>query len=102
MRLIDADKIEPHEHLESFCNNHAEYAMVAYMDDINTLPTVDAIPVVHAHWIHHQDWETDGECGYECSRCGMGSDVNHNYCMRCGAKMDGKDGDHNVYNMPSQ
>ena len=26
-------------------------------------------------WIYHSDWEADGECGYECSECGMGSDV---------------------------
>lgn len=40
-------------------------------------------------WIHHPDWETDGECGYECSLCGMGSEVNHNYCPKCGAIMKG-------------
>lgn len=38
-------------------------------------------------WIHHTDWEHDGECGYECSVCGMGSDVDYDFCMRCGADM---------------
>lgn len=38
-------------------------------------------------WIYHSNWEADGECGYECSECGMGSDVDYNYCMRCGARM---------------
>lgn len=38
-------------------------------------------------WIYHSNWEVDGECGYECSECGMGSDVDYNYCMRCGARM---------------
>lgn len=39
-------------------------------------------------WIRHPEWEADGECGYECDQCGMGSDVDYNFCMRCGAKME--------------
>lgn len=42
-------------------------------------------------WIHHTDWEHDGECAYECSVCGMGSDVDYDFCMRCGADMRGED-----------
>ena len=59
------------------------------------VPLKDAVPVRHGHWIYHPDWQADGECGYECSECGMGSDVDYQFCMRCGAKMDGKDGDGN-------
>ena len=40
-------------------------------------------------WIRHPELEADGECGYECDQCGMGSDVDYNFCMRCGAKMIG-------------
>lgn len=105
MRLIDADKIEPHEHLESFSNNHAEYAMVAYMDDINALPTVDAVQVVHGRW----KAVTEDMVTYKriCSCCGKeapydirdedplseGYYMLYPYCPWCGAKMDGKDGD---------
>ena len=39
-------------------------------------------------WIHHPEWVADGECAYECSQCGMGSDVDYNFCMRCGSKME--------------
>jgi len=39
-------------------------------------------------WIRHPEWKADGECGYECDQCGMGSDVDFNFCMRCGAKME--------------
>lgn len=39
-RLIDADKIEPTELY------NGEWVRVAYMDDIDELPTVDAEPVV--------------------------------------------------------
>lgn len=46
MRLVNADKIEPHEQLEPLGNGKYEYVRVAYMDDIDALPTVDAVPVV--------------------------------------------------------
>ena len=39
------------------------------------------------HWIYDRTRDWDGECKYECSECGMGSDVDYPYCMRCGAKM---------------
>lgn len=39
------------------------------------------------HWIYDRTRDWDGECKYECSCCGMGSDVDYAYCMRCGAKM---------------
>lgn len=38
-------------------------------------------------WIDHPDWQADGECGFECSECGMGSDTDYPFCMRCGADM---------------
>ena len=42
-------------------------------------------------WIRHPEWQADGECGYECDQCGMGSDVDYDFCMKCGAKMDGRE-----------
>ena len=39
------------------------------------------------HWIYDRTRDWDGECKYECSECGMGSDVDYAYCMRCGARM---------------
>ena len=59
------------------------------MQDIAEHEPADVTPVVHAHWIYHPNWELNGEYAYQCPRCQMGSDINHNYCMRCGAKMDG-------------
>ena len=73
--------------------SYAEAVVGDAEDVLKALPIVDAVPVRHGRWIYHPDWQADGECGYECSECGMGSDVDYPYCMLCGARMDGKDGD---------
>ena len=39
-RYIDADCIEPHEIYEDY-----GFVMVAYMDDIDAMPTADVVPV---------------------------------------------------------
>ena len=71
--------------------------------EINSIPTADVAPVVHARWIHsrYEDCSEQFEL-VKCSQC------NHeayamafyvrggNYCPNCGAKMDienGGDGD---------
>lgn len=38
-------------------------------------------------WIYHPYYEHCGECAYECPICGMGSDCDYNFCMRCGTKL---------------
>ena len=38
-------------------------------------------------WIYHKEWELDGECAFECSKCGMGTDVDYNFCPNCRADM---------------
>ena len=70
-------------------------------DFLDNIPTADVTPVVHGHWIWHEE-----EFEYECSVCHCRFDYNHtfeifdhgfqyaNYCPNCGAKMNGgkKDG----------
>ena len=41
-RYVDVEKIEPHEIYEDY-----GFVMVAYMDDIDAMPTADVVPVVH-------------------------------------------------------
>ena len=53
---------------------------------INALPPVTPAEKV-GRWIYDRTRDWDGECKYECSECGMGSDVDYAYCMRCGCKM---------------
>lgn len=90
MRLIDADKIEPTEIY------NGEWVRVAYIDDIDELPTIDAEPVRHGRWIKVED--DYNNCLYECSYCHTwtslpteeDSDGHIRYCWSCGAKMDGE------------
>ena len=52
---------------------------------IETLPIIDATPVVHAHW------EKIGKHDWRCSACKIGvpySFTGFHYCHNCGAKMD--------------
>ena len=39
------------------------------------------------YWIFHEDWKNDGECPYECSKCGTCYDYEMDYCGKCGAHM---------------
>ena len=68
MRLIDVD---------AFPLGRVEW------EDIVNSPTVDAVPVVHGHWLVNMFF-------IECSECGESFPlVPQNYCPHCGAKMDG-------------
>ena len=88
-RLIDLNKIKP--------MGFPSYEMdgLDVVRYLNTLPTVDAVEVVHSEWIMVID-ENDCEC-IECPLCGEQFydgdndtfDKPWNYCPNCGAKMDG-------------
>ena len=96
-RLIDADAFDKRIRLdvgscEEELTEDFKDGISTILEMMKTAPTVDAVPVKHGRWIYHPDWQADGECGYECSECGMGSDVDYPYCMLCGARMERKDG----------
>lgn len=95
-RLIDADRLLEETHLiiqiadDSKGMPHEQYATVVFADDIEDAPTVDAVPVVHGHWI-------DNETSYAdhvtqtcvCSVCGLRSvRPLGDFCRWCGVKMD--------------
>ena len=53
---------------------------------VATLPTVDAVEVVHGRWVHKGAWHIEcSECQYILAHIGEAK----NYCPNCGAKMDG-------------
>ena len=52
------------------------------------VPAVDAVPMVHAHWVE----EPDRVNHWHCSNCGLAvgmASLAYRYCYCCGAKMDG-------------
>lgn len=97
MRLIDADALEPSEVYMNY-----GFTRIVYMDDIDEMPTIEAEPVRHGHWIEYEP--DNGIHFHKCSECGQGdmyqgtiTDWNgrgfsfyykRQYCPVCGAKMD--------------
>lgn len=94
-RYIDADALT-NEILKEYGIDPFYYADIndrlkAYTDSlilerVNSIPTADVKPVVHAHW---EEWIGDTKC----TSCGFicGDDYylgSKNYCPNCGAKMD--------------
>lgn len=85
MRLVDADKLK--EWILEFHPADAYWAISM----LENAPTVDAEPVVHAHWI--EDGKTDKFIISSCSNCGGILSTYKNaklgtFCLKCGAKMD--------------
>lgn len=97
MRLINADEIQyakdwvVTDRIPTVGGFNAKAVYTATKEQIDAMPTVDAVPVRYGHWIYHPDWQEDGECGYECSECLRGVDVDYAYCPNCGAKMNEED-----------
>lgn len=64
---------------------------------LDKMPTVDAVPVRHGHWeIVPNDHNTDSYYKMRCSVCGgtlWGIQSEELFCCKCGAKMDGADGE---------
>ena len=101
MRLIDADELKqriafrmwdvdddcPHD--EGTIRISEDWAIDALVDK---QPTVEAVPVVHGHWIDTGKSDDAGNSFYMCSVCGCGENhypiVEVPYCWKCGAKMD--------------
>lgn len=100
MRLIDAEALE-----EDFYDNYDKkgyrngksliYAAWCLLKKIiEKAPTIEAKPVVHAHW----EWVKieDGDSYFElaeCSHCRGQSAREYPYCRYCGAQMDEKEGE---------
>ena len=63
-------------------------------DWLPSLPTIEAEPLRHGHWIEKDGF--DGDTYYDCSACGHSwvtiegtpQDNEMNYCPYCGAHMD--------------
>ena len=58
-------------------------------EEVKRFPTLDAVEVVHGHWIA-QEYEDEFLEYVEqiCSNCGCPHSAESNFCSYCGAKMD--------------
>ena len=88
MRPIDADELKKRGVDDGF-------DLWVSWKDIDSMPTIDAVPVVHGEWTTKRTWQHDGEI--YCSVCDSNAptegdyrQVKTNYCPNCGAKMDGE------------
>lgn len=80
MKLIDADKL-PHY-------NGYSYSALEIAHEVENAPAVDAVPVVHGHWIECPLKRYPKEHIDVCSVCNGKALAKYNYCPNCGAKMD--------------
>lgn len=104
MRLIDADKIrEVYAPIAPIMvGDDVHYEPIVYMWEIDNSPTVEAEPVVHAHWFTLDPNKRTGKAyKFACSSCERVviksrqvsiSELGYRFCPHCGAKMD--EGEH--------
>ena len=103
-RLIDAnaltDSLEKWlSDAEVLCNAHVYNAIEDCLCEVDTMPTVDAVEVVHGKWeVVHGVMTPGGDPLLRCSicksresehLCGIECRTVWSYCPNCGAKMDG-------------
>ena len=87
-RLIDADKT--YKILTDYYHHNKDVQHIALTLALNKVPTVEAEPVRHGHWIDADDTRISGKC----SVCGWEAHLYEDdvvgmpYCPNCGAKMD--------------
>lgn len=94
MRLIDADELNKRIFEDENCYVDADgYVMMRRIHIgvlIDEAPTVDAVTVVHGHWIHEYD-ELGIDRGWKCSACRCSvyemTYEPYVYCPHCGAKL---------------
>lgn len=99
MRLVDADEFKKTilAEIERLYRVGHPYSATVVSDVIKKLdlePSVDAEPVVHAHWILEKKY-ADGDADYKCSNCEFDDTFHSGFpehfykrCPHCGAKMD--------------
>ena len=91
-RLIDANEISYHKSGFPKGDGYDSGLDWAFREDIDKLPTVDAVEVVHGRWIEKEHYFQNyyDYTDYKCSVCGLTQDNlgGANYCPNCGAKMD--------------
>ena len=89
MRLIDADKIRWKSYPNDYGETNDDYVEKC---DIDNMPTVDAVPVVHGRWENGNPiCPVCGGNKFKDLDADIWCDWKPDYCPNCGAKMDGGD-----------
>lgn len=73
-------------------NSIVKTCTLAMLYVIKDIPVADVAPVKHGEWLQTNIFKCS-ECGYSFEP--EGYTAYFNYCPNCGAKMDGKAGEHN-------
>lgn len=92
MRPIDAEEFQKFIEKQ---DGSADYTIYHFEEWLEQQPTIEAKPVVHAHWLEQI---IDGGQELMCSNCGEYALMNDEfysefskYCPYCGAQMDEKE-----------
>lgn len=92
-KIIDGDELIELLLSTAITDKQREYSeCVQYA--VQKMPTVDAVPVRHGQWIHHDSNDCHVPSYDECDQCGWKVRIGLNYCPKCGAGMR-KNGDGN-------
>ena len=70
----------------------ASEVMNDFEEVIDAVPAADVAPVKHGHWIYENFYTHCSVCGKMAIYDKYGQEVESDYCPRCGAKMDGGEG----------
>lgn len=93
MRAIDADALR----VDWLNNGQNEkiYDTNDFLDSIDVQPTLEVVPVVHAHWAHpalgNVWWPYCSNCNRSAEWLESCTYFEPDYCPHCGARMDEED-----------
>ena len=85
MRLIDADALIDYLQMMPIDLGYREVEEIKGY--ARSMPTMDAVPVAHAHWIY-VELGTPTRWSYRCSNCSRLSGYPSEYCPFCGVNMN--------------
>ncbi len=69
-----------------------EHGLRAAIEVLQACAAADVEPVRHGYWAKPLDRRMKSRL--KCSECGSIAWASYDYCPNCGAKMDGKEADH--------
>ena len=76
-----------------FCDADFKKAVLGFSIYVSRLAAADVAPVKHGHWIYENFYTHCSVCGKMAIYDKYGQEVESDYCPRCGAKMDGGEGE---------